>query len=474
MTHNILNQLKKARILVYGDIILDNYIYGRVERISPEAPIPVMVKNNEKQSLGGAGNVAQNIVSLGANATLIGIIGKDEAGRNIKKICQSKKINTQFIFNGTPTTHKTRFVAHGQQMLRLDDEKIINLSPSEIAQIKQILADKIPQFDSVIISDYGKGMVHHEIVAWIVKLAKNHQKIVVADPKSTDFTKYFGVDYITPNRHELHLATKMPVANDDDIVAACHKIMQDAQIQGVLATRSEQGLSMISGDKTSHFATNARQVFDVSGAGDTVVAVFATALGVGIPPILSARIANTAGGVVVEKSGTAYTNLQEIAQLWHETAHHNAKLIPLSKIKSFIQKIRKANKSIIFTNGCFDLLHDGHVQIIKDAKNQGDFLIIGLNSDNSVQKLKGQDRPWTNFHLRADLLGGLPEVDAIIGFDTETPLELIKKIAPDVLVKGMDYQNKIVVGAEFAKRTHLSPLKSGYSSTNIINHLNKA
>ncbi len=454
--------------------MLDKYIYGAVHRISPEAPVPIITKLRESETLGGAGNVARNAISLGARVCLLGGVANDNNGKKITKICKQAKIETHLLPLLKNTICKTRMVGNGQQLLRLDEECIGELSATDIQNIMEIVNLLIPKFQIVVLSDYAKGFLHPILIQNIIKCAHGHAKIVVVDPKGSDFSKYAGADFVTPNRSELSQAAKMPANSNDDIVSAGQQLIQNNQIGAILATRSEEGLSLITrANNVVHYHTNARSVYDVSGAGDTVVATLALGLGVGLPAYLSARLANCAGGVVVEKPGTSTATPNEITNLLESSIHHNPKLMTQAKLINQVKKWRQNNEKILFANGCFDLLHDGHIDLIKQARATAPNakLIIGLNSDKSVRLLKGPTRPFNNQLLRADILGGLSEVSAICIFDDETPLNLVAAIRPDILIKGKDYEGREVVGSDHAGAVFLADLKPGFSSTAIINNI---
>lgn len=483
------NLIANKRILVLGDVMLDSYVYGRVERISQEAPIPVLLQQGLYHwRAGGAANVAYNILALGGRVMLMGMVGKDQAAENLKILLRQLAEESQQLVKGAsnnrliaknyedffllddkrPTTQKTRFIAQKQQILRLDYEDVHPISETQRLEILSALELQLQQTDigAVILSDYGKGLLQPELLRSVIKLVQGYNCPIVIDPKGLDFSKYQGADYITPNRQELHQASGMPVGNDAEIIAAAEKIISSAGIKAVLATRSEQGVTFLNNYAIAHFHTDAQEVFDVAGAGDTVVAVFAVGLAMNLPPIFASRLANAAGGVVVAKSGTATASLGEIIHLLSRSLEKIDGFVSLSQLLLMRQEWRE--QKLVLANGCFDLLHQGHVALLRAAKKLGDVLVVAINSDESVQALKGMARPIQPLALRADALLALPEVDWVVAFNEITPLELIKQLQPDILVKGEDYKDKKIVGSEFAGKTELIKLVDGFSTSNIV------
>ena len=466
--------MTSARVLVVGDSMLDSYVDGRVERISQEAPIPVLTQHGAAEYRpGGAANVARNIVTLGAGVSLVSMVGDDAAGQVLQQLLAKKKdCDGHWLTDKTRvTTEKTRYTANKQQMLRLDREDTKPLDGKNMTLLLAMMEKAMAGAGAVIISDYGKGLLTDEVLQKIIAMAKQKKLPVVVDPKGNDFTKYRGADYITPNRMELQLATNLPTTDSREVIAASHKLMKQAGFKGVVATRSEEGLSLVEKDFAAHFKTDAQEVFDVAGAGDTVVAIFAAALAAGLPSVFASRLANAGGGVVVGKSGAADATMQEIIDMVFLSMSHGAHLLDEETMLQQTTQARKAGKKIVLANGCFDLLHDGHIALLQAAKQQGDFLGLLINSDESVKRLKGDDRPFQPAMVRADGLLGLQEVDAIVAFDDDTPARLIEKIKPDVLVKGEDYKGKTVAGQEHAGRVYFAPLQAGFSTSDVIKKL---
>ena len=469
----LLKKLSAARVLCIGDIMLDRYIYGGAERLSPEAPIPVLKKTREKEVLGGVGNVVANLAALGAGVTLVSVIGDDEAGRSITALLKAVGCRIQGLVTdkARPTTIKTRFVAGQQQLLRVDHEDASALSAPVAQNVRAAITTAIDQCDVVVISDYAKGVLSRDMVRMAIDLAKASGKRVIVDPKLKDFSFYRGADLITPNRKELEDATGQKSASDDEIRAAALKIITQCDIGAVLATRSQDGMSVVTSDDAPvHIRATAREVFDVSGAGDTVVAAIAAALACGAPLDLAARLATVASGIVVGKQGTATVTPDEIESCLSTQDQDGA--ATLAQVQEQVGRWRARGLKIGFTNGCFDLLHPGHVSLLKQARGQCDRLIVALNTDNSVRRLKGPARPVQNENARATVLNALGTVDLVVLFDDETPIELIRAISPDVLVKGSDYTIDKVVGAEhvqsYGGRVFLATLENGFSTTATV------
>ena len=478
-----LEALSGGRVIVVGDVMLDRFAYGAVERISPEAPIPVMQIEREAAMLGGAGNVLRNLTALGVAADLIAVVGDDLAGREVAALGAAEAgAHCQILTQADrPTTIKERFVAAGQQLLRADRESARPLAPAVAAQIvsaaRAALAD--PAVGAMILSDYGKGTLQPATIAALIAAAHEAGRPVVVDPKGRDFTVYSGADVITPNRRELHLATGLPVDDDDQVGAACRALIEHAGVANVLATRSERGMTLLRSDTPAqHFPAAAREVFDVSGAGDTVVAALAAALATGCDLARGARLANVAAGVVVGKLGTAVAHPGDILRAHHaaDLVAAEAKVVDTAGMLEHAARWRRRGLTLGFTNGCFDLLHPGHVSLLRQARAACDRLVVGMNSDASVGRLKGAGRPVQPEAARAAVLASLADVDLVAVFGEDTPLKLIEALGPDVLVKGADYTAEQVVGADVVRqrggRVVLADLMPGYSTTGTIAKLN--
>jgi D-beta-D-heptose 7-phosphate kinase / D-beta-D-heptose 1-phosphate adenosyltransferase len=479
-----LSAFANARVLVIGDIMLDRYITGDVDRISPEAPVPVLRHKETRQMLGGAGNVAANIASLGGQVDLVGLIGQDADGRAVRTILAEWSVSGDGLVASAerPTSVKTRFLAQGQQVLRHDWERAAAVSKPEQSALLDAFATRLEAADIVVLSDYGKGSAMPPVAPAVIAAARNAGKRVLVDPKGRDFTIYAGASAVTPNRRELAEATGLSVADDASVEAACAHLIRTCGLEAVLATRSEDGLSVIrAGAPAIHIPTEAREVFDVSGAGDTVVAALALGLAAGLDWAEAAALANAAAGVVVAKRGTAQVTPDEL-----RAARHAAEPDPAPALEALIAdrtnaarqvaEWQRAGLKVGFTNGCFDLIHPGHVALLGWARARCDRLVVGLNEDASVSRLKGPSRPVNDLAARATVMAALKPVDLVTAFGEDTPLELIQALQPDVLVKGADYTVETVVGADVVQanggKVLLAPLIEGQSTTTIIARLN--
>ena len=478
--HSVLNHLSRAHVLCVGDVMLDRFVYGSVSRISPEAPIPVLRVQREAAMLGGAGNVVRNLAALGAHAAFISVVGVDAPGAELEALLGAMtSVEASLVaVRDRNTTIKVRYVAAGQQLLRADSES--DMALTEIAR-QAVLTRAIAALDgcqAVVLSDYGKGVLNDDIVADVIGAARRSARPVVVDPKGSDYRRYAGASVVTPNLHELAQASGLPVSGDDQIVAAASKLIVDCGIGAVLATRSGEGMSLVeSGGRVSHIRAEAREVFDVAGAGDTVVAAIAAGLAAGFGLEAAARLANLAAGIVVGKLGTAVATLEELrAAIDHQSlSAANSKLMTPEQALARATRWRDHGLSVGFTNGCFDLLHPGHVSLLRQARAACDRLIVGLNSDASVKRLKGQSRPIQSEAARAAVLSSLSDVDALVVFGQDTPQELIEALRPNVLVKGADYAEDQVVGAQLVRsyggRIVLAELSPGHSTTGTIKRL---
>ena len=475
---DLIEKLSTARILCVGDVMLDRYVSGSVERISPEAPIPVLRIERETAMLGGAGNVISNVAALSGGGRFIAVAGDDAAGREVEHLLQELGTVTPNLLTDPdrPTTLKTRFVAGTQQMIRADAEKTGALTEVLEAQLKDATANIEAGIGAVVLSDYGKGVLSDQAIRHIIQAAKSKGVPVIVDPKGNDYSRYKGADLITPNKKELKEATNMPVGSDEEVIAACNHLIETCSIGGVLATRSAEGMTLVSTqlDAPHHLGAEAREVFDVSGAGDTVVATLSLSLAAGADMVSAATLANVAAGIVVAKVGTATVSTQELARALHQQDINQAeaKLLDLSDTADVRERWRAQGHKVGFTNGCFDLLHPGHISLLTQARAACDKLVVGLNSDSSVRGLKGDSRPVQTEAARAAVLGALSMVDMIVLFSDETPITLIETLKPDVLVKGADYTIETVVGADIVQgyggKVVLAELVDGQSTTNTI------
>lgn len=479
-----LSQFKNARVLCIGDVMMDRFVYGSVERISPEAPIPVFLVDREKHMLGGAGNVIANIAALGTgSATLLAAVGDDLNGREVAAQLEQIGVAAHLaVATDRFTTVKSRFVSGGQQMLRVDREKAQAIGKDVEAELLAAAEAAMPDCGVVILSDYNKGVLTDSLIAGVIALAQAHGKPVVVDPKGHNFARYRGATVITPNRKELETATAMKAGTDDEVRAAAMKIIIDCGISAVLATRSKDGMSLIATDTPPvHIPANVREVFDVSGAGDTVIATFATALAAGVPMLAAAELANIAAGIVVGKIGTATVRPEEISDVirsLHMTAPATditAKIMTRSALAEQADKQRALGRAIGFTNGCFDLLHPGHLSTLRQAKAACDWLVVAINSDASVKRLKGPSRPVQDEKARSLILSAMEMVDAVIVYDEDTPIETLKAVRPDVLVKGGQYKLEEVVGYDlitsWGGKVVRADMEDGFSTTHTISKM---
>lgn len=454
--------LKTPKILVVGDLMLDHYILGDCSRVSPEAPVQVVEVKKEQNRLGGACNVAHNLISLGAKVELCGVIGEDRAGEELLSQAKELGIGITHIYQDSQrqTTQKSRVLVSNQQILRVDREDRGEVSSEVLSQIFSTITKEITSFDGVILSDYGKGVLSEKMTRELITLANQHQKIILCDPKGSDYSKYKNATLLTPNKKEAKEATGIEIDNPETLLLALNFLKNQCSLAYPLITLSEDGIGILENEELQVFPTLAQEVYDVTGAGDTVIASLCFALSQGKSIQEACKFANSAAAVVVAKVGSA-TATQEEIYLFSQDSGVESKI--LSSPKDLPQ-----NANIVFTNGCFDILHKGHVSYLQKAKELGDILVVGLNSDCSVKALKGEERPINSQEDRAYLLASLECVDFVIIFDELTPYELIKEISPSVLVKGADYEGKEVVGSEFAKEVRLLEFVEGKSTTNII------
>jgi D-beta-D-heptose 7-phosphate kinase/D-beta-D-heptose 1-phosphate adenosyltransferase len=478
---DLIGRLDAGRVLCVGDVMLDRFVYGEVVRISPEAPIPVLRVQRESAMLGGAGNVVRNLVALGCQPHFLSVVGDDPAGREVSRLVgEHGDVDPLMVVEpDRQTTIKTRFIGGTQQLLRADHE---TQCPLAISSRERLLAGAkllIGKVGVLVLSDYGKGVLGGGLGQALIAMARAAGKPVVVDPKGSDYTLYRGATLITPNRKELHEATGLPVGSDDEIAAAARQLIELCGIEQVLATRSQDGMSLVTAATAVHLPAEAREVFDVSGAGDTVVATLSAALTAGASPLEAARLANLAAGIVVGKVGTAVAYRDDLVAALHhsELAAAESKLVSLPAALDQIERWRHLGKRIGFTNGCFDLLHPGHVSLLDQAHAQCDRLVVGLNSDASIKRLKGESRPVQAETARGTVLASLAAVDLVVIFDEDTPLALIKALRPDILVKGADYRVDQVVGGDLVAgwggRVFLAELQAGHSTTATIARMNK-
>lgn len=470
----------RVRALCIGDVMLDRFVYGQVSRVSPEAPVPIIRVSRETAMLGGAGNVARNIAALGGEATLIGIVGADKGADELRaRISETDGICDALVAcSRRPTTCKTRIIAANQQVARLDEEILMPLQEREREIVLQHVAAALPNCDIIVLSDYAKGMLTRKLVASIISLAGEAGVPVLVDPKQDDFSYYSGATLIKPNLSELGSATRMPIGSDEQIRAAAAQAMLIAGAGAILVTRSEKGMMYLDADGNDFsVSSRAREVFDVSGAGDTVIAALAVAMGAGMPIESVVHIANIAASLVVAKLGTATITAAELMDELDAAARAAASseeicVTPMVQAAEIVEAWRMRGLRVGFTNGCFDILHRGHVRLLEAARSRCDRLVLALNTDDSVRRLKGPERPVNELDDRAAVLMALQAVDVIVAFAEDTPLETIKRLRPNMLFKGADYSPEQVVGADIVKADGgelvLLDLVPGRSTTNII------
>jgi D-beta-D-heptose 7-phosphate kinase / D-beta-D-heptose 1-phosphate adenosyltransferase len=478
-----LKLVTRQTVICVGDLMLDDFVYGEVSRISPEAPAPVLAVAKSELVVGGAGNVARNIAALGARCIFVGVVGDDDAGRTVKAaLRQERRIKSHLVVDRTrPTTRKVRFVSehHSTHLLRADWEMARPIDEKTEAAVIRHVLDALPRAASVVLSDYAKGVLTPRVIRTLIDAARKLGKPVIVDPKGKDFSLYRGATLITPNRQELADVTRHAVANDADIAAAAAALNRAIGSKAVLVTRSEAGVTLVvAGKSPIHVPAYAVKVRDVSGAGDTVVAVLAAVLATGADFESAMRAANAAAAVVVGKRGTATVTPAELrARLLPAAlrAPEDKIVFDWSVLDERTAKWRRQRLRIGFTNGCFDLIHPGHIKVLAGARAACDRLVVGLNDDGSVKRLKGEGRPLQPVHARAEVLAALEAVDLVVVFPQDTPLELIRRLKPSVLVKGGDYRKADVVGGDLVEKQGgevvLIDLVPGYSTTRIVEGL---
>ena len=475
---NLIERFAQAHVWVIGDVMLDEYLTGDVGRISPEAPVPVVTVHDRFTRLGGAANVARSVATLGAKVSLCGVVGEDEGGTEVITACQESGIDTIALGRSPerPTTRKVRVLGQGQQLLRMDWEQTHPVDPSLSLSLRQRLRETSPP-TVIILSDYAKGFLTPELIAWAVQMGQEYQVPILVDPKCPDVSLYSGCTVLKPNLREFEILTGKSLAQADDqtLAETARQLLEKANIQAMVLTLGSRGLMVIEQNETTAIPCTPWQVFDVTGAGDTVIAVLGLGLSVGAELLQAATLANTAAGIVVGEVGTvAATPKQLLDGLRPREAGKFASTVAIQEQS---QAWRRAGKRVVFTNGCFDLLHAGHLSLLHQCANLGDILVVGINSDSSVKRLKGPERPLVPEQERAALLGALICVDAVVVFDEDTPLRLIEQVRPDVLVKGQDYRIDDVVGRELVEsyggRVELVPLLPERSTSSLLQRLQR-
>ncbi|EAI7263143.1 D-glycero-beta-D-manno-heptose-7-phosphate kinase [Campylobacter lari] len=446
---------KKPKILVVGDFMVDHYIWCDCTRISPEAPVMVMKSQKEDKRLGGAGNVYANLKSLGAEVFALGLVGDDESGRFLKENLNAKLL----VEKDRKTPLKSRVLSHSQQVLRLDDENDFDtkLEDEIIQEYKKIAKD----YDAIVLSDYAKGILTSKVTKALIEHANTLNLPILIDPKGSDFSKYQNATLLTPNKKEAIQALGAEKINN--LEKALKKLKDDLNLAYSIITLSEEGIALFD-EKLHIIPAKALEVYDVTGAGDSVIAMLAYALALKVDIVKACELANDAAAVVVAKVGSVSVSLEEIKNL--KKASFEDKIKSKEELVKLLQ-----DQKVVFTNGCFDIMHYGHIKYLEKAKKLGDILVVGLNSDESVKRLKGNSRPINLEFQRACMLASMYFVDYVVIFDEDTPYELIEFLKPDVLVKGADYKDKEVVGSNLVKKVELIDFEDGFSTTNIINRI---
>ena len=465
---------KIPKILVIGDLMIDHYLWGNCSRISPEAPVQVVDIKKETTVLGGAGNVVNNLRALGANVTVMSVIGNDEVASELSMMLDNLGCERFLILDDKrKTTKKSRIIASHQQVVRYDRESKNEIDMESEKSLNIKVFETIHEYDLVILSDYGKGVLTETLVNRIIFAANGANIKVLIDPKGDDYSKYKGAYLLTPNKAEATLATGIDIIDDSSLMAALKKLRDVADLSIPMITLSEDGIAILVNEKIIKKPTVAREVYDVTGAGDTVIASLGYSLAKNDNIEKSVEFANLAAGVVVGKLGSATATIDEIEE-YKSTLHKSSiesHIKTFDEITSIVDRLKGKGKKIVFTNGCFDILHRGHVSYLDVAKSFGDVLILGLNSDDSVRRLKGDSRPINNQEDRGFILAALESVDYVVNFYEDTPYELIKLIKPDVLVKGADYEDKEVVGSDIASEVRLVTFIDGKSTTSTIDKI---
>lgn len=462
-----------AHVVVAGDVMLDRYLFGFTDRISPEAPVPVVHVQETDDRAGGAANVAVNLASLGVTTQLVGVVGKDDAADSLQAILKNRGIQCNFHrVDDRPTITKTRVQSRGQQLIRLDRENTAAMPGDAVVSV---LRKAIKGAGAVVLSDYGKGALSS--VTTMIDVCRDAKVPVLVDPKGADFSKYRGATLITPNQAEFEVVAGT-CSSDDELVQRARAMLDDLDLNALLVTRSEKGMLLLETDMAPVFlSTQAREVYDVTGAGDTVIAMLAGALASGASLASAAALANIAAGLVVRKIGVATVTPGEIRVSLHQRGQGGRGLVGLDELKLMVAESRDRSERVIMTNGCFDVLHAGHVSYLEEAKSLGDRLIVAVNDDESVRRLKGESRPINALEDRLLVLAGLAAVDWVVPFSDDTPAALIAAVLPDVLVKGGDYDPNEIAGAKDVLQNggevRILAFRDGHSSSRIIDKLSE-
>lgn len=476
-----LSDLDSQHVLVVGDVMLDRYLWGSVDRVSPEAPVPVVQLQRQTERAGGAANVAMNLAGLGTETTLIGGIGKDASGTRLKALLRDAEVRTDALIHvaDRPTTTKTRVVGGRQQMLRLDEERVERIGEQLADRVLVAARDVLDTVDVVVFSDYDKGMLPADLCSRLISETTDRGIPVVVDPKGIDYEKYAGATVIAPNDRELAMATGTSGEEIESLLEAGQELRRDLGIDTLIVTRGKHGITRVTDGGWHHHPAAAQDVFDVSGAGDTTVAILATGCGAGLEWNTTIRFANLAAGVVIQKVGTVPITRDQFVNAFRDgrQLYQESKIYSRASLKRQVESWQARGERVVFTNGCFDILHAGHVTYLEQASQEGDRLVVGLNTDRSVQTLKGEPRPIVPEEQRARVLASLESIDAVVLFNENTPASVIEELKPDVLVKGADYNKSEVVGASAVEswggRVELVPLVDGVSTTRILDRVRR-
>ncbi len=475
-----IRRLARASVLVVGDAMLDRFVYGVVDRISPEAPIPILSVERDVVMPGGAGNVVRNLTALGAAVAFVSVVGDDQAGSDLTGLIGGQPNVEPWLLvqSGRTTTTKTRYLAQGQQLLRADHEIAAPIHPKLAERLLRITQDALTATTVTVLSDYNKGVLSGDVAARIIAAARTANRRVVVDPKGSDYARYAGADVITPNRRALAEATGLAVDTDAAVVHAAQALRAQHGFGAVVVTRAQDGMTLVGEGAPHHFPAEAAEVFDVSGAGDTVVATLAAGLAAGHELPVAVRLSNIAAGIVVGKIGTAVANESDMLAALSPQGSALRKVVTREQAVEQAERWRQRGWRIGFTNGCFDLLHPGHVHLLEQARSACDRLVVGLNSDASVGRLKGPARPVQSEAARAAVLGSVAAVDLVCVYDEDTPEETLRLIRPDMLMKGADYTIGTVVGADFVQgyggKVMLAELLPGHSTSATVERLRGA
>jgi D-beta-D-heptose 7-phosphate kinase/D-beta-D-heptose 1-phosphate adenosyltransferase len=473
------HRFQACRILVIGDLMIDEYLWGNVERISPEAPVQVVSVERDSMTLGGAGNVVNNLVDLGAHVAVAGVIGAGAQGDTLLNMLKDKHVNTDGLIQDSnrATTRKTRIIGGHQHVLRIDRETNRDISEGHVDRLAEFARKHVHDYHLVLLSDYGKGLFPRNLLQRLIHVANESQKAVIVDPKGLNFDKYAGATAITPNKREASLAAGIEIVDYDSLVSAGEKLLRETAVKALLITCGTEGMVLFEqGNTPFRIRAEARQVFDVSGAGDTVVSVLGLGLASGGSFKEAAQLANVAAGIVVGKVGTATVFREELqGALEPAEAALAAKHKTLAHLTAIVERLRAEGKTIVMTNGCFDVLHTGHIKLLSTSKKMGDVLIVAIDDDESVRLLKGNDRPVIRAQERLRIISALDAVDYVTLFSTKDLEGVIEAIRPDILTKGTNYTNQSVSGREIVEsaggRIELIPVTEAVSSSRIIDQI---